>query len=339
MQKRMFDTKTLMILAMVTAIAFILAWLVRFPVLPGPVPLRFDPKDVVIVIAGFMFGPLAAFAVTIVVALLQFLTISMTGWVGLLMNIISGTAFAVTASFIYSRKRTLSGAVLGLIAGTVLMTGAMLLWNYIMTPIFMGVPREVVVSLLIPFFMPFNVFSGVVNSVLVMLLYKPLTGALKAAKMMPTPGKKESVNRGAAVVMISLFVGLSALLWTMAQQEIGPFAPPPTPQIVVNDNGLGSAANHRTFPTHVTLNPITDALELDRAARNEETNMMEMQGLLGDVGFRIGSNVFYLNGEPIDLPHPAMQVGRAIYVPIEFFSRLIGVTNITYEEGQIVVTQ
>jgi len=334
--KRLFDTRTLVILAMITGVAFILAWLVRFPVLPGPVPLRFDPKDVVIVIAGFMFGPFAAFIVTVVVSLLQFLTISATGWIGLLMNIISGTAFAVTASFIYSKKRTLSGAVSGLIAGTLLMTAVMMLWNYIVTPIWTGMPREAIVPFLIPFFMPFNIFSGVVNSVFVMLLYKPLTSALKAANLMPMPGQSGGISRRAVVVVMSLFVGISALLWTLAQQEIGPFAPEPAPMAVVNGEGIGNAS-HRTFPSHVTLNPITDALGLERAAFNEETGMMEITGFIGLVEFRVGSSMFFLDSELTVLQHSVMQVGRALYVPIGFFVVLIGADSVRYEDGQIIV--
>ena len=66
------------------------------------------------------------------------------------MNIISSCTLVCTASYIYKKKRTLSGAVIGLVSGTLIMTLAMLLWNYLITPIYMGYPREAVAELLLP---------------------------------------------------------------------------------------------------------------------------------------------------------------------------------------------
>jgi len=338
--KRLFDTRTMIILAMITAIAFLLAWLIRFPVVPSVGFLRYDPKDIVIVIAGFMFGPLAAFMVTVVVSLIQMFTVSATGFIGFLMNVISGSAFAVTAAAVYSRRRTLNGAVIGLIAGTITMVGVMMLWNYIVTPGFMNVDREIVVSLLIPGFLPFNLFSGIVNSTLTMLLYKPLVSALKASNLMPTTDSKGSkVRPTGVVVVLSLFVLATAGLWTMAQQGIGPFRP-----YAVMVAGEGTSANHRVFPTHVTFHPVLDNLwppdpdndiRPRRAVRNEDTGLLEIEGFIGTVAYRIGSTTFYLNGEPITLAHAPTQNDRTVYMPIEFFSRLLGVDNVYYINGQL----
>ena len=70
------------------------------------------------------------------------------------MNILSTCAFACTASAIYRKKRTLAGAVAGLAAGCAVMVSAMLLWNYLITPLYMGYPREAVAELLLPAFLP-----------------------------------------------------------------------------------------------------------------------------------------------------------------------------------------
>ncbi len=43
-----------------------------------------------------------------------------------------------------------------MIAGTLLMTLIMVLWNYLITPIYMGYPREAVAKLLLPAFVPFK---------------------------------------------------------------------------------------------------------------------------------------------------------------------------------------
>ena len=72
-------------------------------------------------------------------------TISTTGPIGLVMNILSSGTFTCTAATIYMKKRTQTSAAIGLVLGSTAVTAVMILWNYIMTPIFLLVPREVVV--------------------------------------------------------------------------------------------------------------------------------------------------------------------------------------------------
>lgn len=86
----------------------------------GRVPLvlflKYDPKDVVIVIGGFIFDPSVSLAISLVVSVVQMVTISGTGILGCVMNIISSCSFACTAAYVYKKKHTLTGAVLGLFA-------------------------------------------------------------------------------------------------------------------------------------------------------------------------------------------------------------------------------
>ena len=179
-------TRKLTTLAVLSAIAYVV-WVVgRIPMLSaGNLILRYDPKEIIIVFAGFIFGPMAVFAMSLVVSFVQMVTLSETGPIGFIMNVISTCAFACTASYIYKKRQTLSGAVIGLVCGVLFMTAVMLLWNYLLTPIFMGVPREAVVALLLPMFLPFNLVSGGLNATVTLLLYKPLTRALRAAKLLP----------------------------------------------------------------------------------------------------------------------------------------------------------
>ena len=176
------NTKKLTTLGGFAAIACVLMMVVRIPVV---LFLYYEPKDVVIVIAGFIFGPLAVLALSIVVSFVEMITISNTGPLGFIMNVISTCAFACTAAFIYKRRKTLSSAVLGLVLGVVLTTAAMMLWNYIIVPIYMGLPREVVAGMLLPYFLPFNLVKGGLNATLTLLLYKPLMKALRAARVLP----------------------------------------------------------------------------------------------------------------------------------------------------------
>lgn len=209
-----FNTKKLVTLAMLSAIAYIVVALGRIPIV---LFLEFEAKDVIITIGGFIFGPLSAFLISLVVSLVEMVTVSDTGIIGLLMNVISSCAFACTAAFVYKRNRTLAGAAIGLILGSLAMTSSMLLWNYIITPVYMNLPREQVAEMLAPIFLPFNLIKSGLNAALTMLLYKPVVTALRKRNLVPkreTEGKKSFFNFG--VVLTSLFVIITCILFILA---------------------------------------------------------------------------------------------------------------------------
>lgn len=169
-------SKKIAMLAMFSAIAFIVMVVGRIPII---LFLKYDPKDVVITICGFIFGPLSALTVSVVVSLAEMITVSDNGILGCLMNIISTASFACTASAIYQKYKNKKGVVLGLICGCLTMSVVMIFWNYIIAPIYMRVPRREVVKLLISAFLPFNLIKGGLNSAFALMLYKPLLDSLK----------------------------------------------------------------------------------------------------------------------------------------------------------------
>lgn len=176
--------KTVATLGMLSAIAFAATLLSKvFPQVQGF--LSFDLKDAVIVMGGFMFGPLAAAGMAAAVSLIEMVTVSHTGWIGLLMNVLQSCSFACVAAAVYRFRRTMRGAVIGLTAGTLTMTAVMLLWNWIITPLYMNVPRDVVAGMLVPVFLPFNLVKGGINATLTLLLYKPVVTALRRAHLLP----------------------------------------------------------------------------------------------------------------------------------------------------------
>lgn len=181
-QETKMDTKKLVVLSLMTALAYMSVFIVRIPVV---LFLKYEPKDVIITVAGFMFGPLASLIISAVVSLVEMVTISSTGPIGALMNFISTSAFACTAALIYKKVHTIKGAVIGLASGTLLMTVLMLAWNYLITPLYMGTPREAVAGMLLPVFLPFNLIKAVLNSAITMLLYKPLSMIMKKAHVLP----------------------------------------------------------------------------------------------------------------------------------------------------------
>lgn len=171
-------TKKITTTAMLCAVAYVVVVVGRIPVV---LFLKYDPKDIIITLGGLIWGPMTSFIVSVIVSLIEMVTISENGVLGCIMNIISTCSFACTASVIYKKKRILPGAVTGLVTGSLMMVLVMLLWNYLITPIYMGYPREVVAELLIPAFLPFNLLKAGLNAGFTFLLYKPVTTALRKA--------------------------------------------------------------------------------------------------------------------------------------------------------------
>ena len=177
-------TKKITTTAMLCAAAYVVVVVGRIPVV---LFLKYDPKDIIITLGGLIWGPVTSLIVSVVVSLIEMVTISENGVLGCIMNMISTCSFACTASVIYIKKRTLSGAVTGLVTGGLMMVLVMLLWNYLITPIYMGYPREAVTELLVPAFLPFNLLKAGMNAGFTFLLYKPITTALRKAGYISGP--------------------------------------------------------------------------------------------------------------------------------------------------------
>ena len=201
------DTKKMVVLAMMTAIAYVSVFIFRIPVVMF---LKYEPKDVIITIGGFLFGPFASMLMSAVVSLVEMVTISSTGPIGALMNFLSTVSFACTAAIVYKKVHTITGAVIGLVTGSVVMVCIMLAWNYLITPLYMETPREAVAEMLVPVFLPFNLLKAVLNSAITMLLYKPLSTVMRKAHVLPenTSATTEGghMKKYAFVYVIAAFV-------------------------------------------------------------------------------------------------------------------------------------
>ena len=209
-------SKKLTTTAMLVAMAYMLMFISKvIPAVQGF--LQYDAKEVVITIGGFILGPLYALIISLVVSLLELVTVSDTGIIGLVMNIISTATFACTASFIYRRKKNLFGAFLSLGLATVAFTAVMLLWNYYITPLYMNIPRSVIVPMLPTVFMPFNLVKGLINSGFILFTYRPVVTALQKAKLVPANNVQKKVISPALIAGLILIVIFIPIILHMAK--------------------------------------------------------------------------------------------------------------------------
>ena len=165
-------------MGMLVAISIVLVYFIHFPIFPAVPFLEYDPADISILIGTFAFGPLAGILLTVVTSVIQGVTVSAaSGLYGIIMHVISTSVLVLVSGLIYKHNTTRKGAVIALLCGVAAMTLVMIGANMIITPLFMGVPRNIVWSLM-PFIAGFNAIKAGINSVVTFLLYKRISGFL-----------------------------------------------------------------------------------------------------------------------------------------------------------------
>lgn len=188
--------------------------------------LSFDIKDAIIALAAMIFGPVSALLMGIIVSLLEFFIISDTGVYGLIMNALSTCTFTALASLIYKYKRTLFGAIIGLLSACFATVAIMAAANLLITPYYMKTTVDVVKGMLPTLILPFNLLKCTFNASVVMLLYKPLITALRRARLLPSrkasepimgninahEAKTHETHGNSPKIAINLIVSIAAIL-------------------------------------------------------------------------------------------------------------------------------
>jgi riboflavin transporter FmnP len=197
MKNSKINTRTLVNIALMGAVSYVLAFL-EMSVPFAPSFMKLDLSDFPALIAAFAFGPVSGIMVELVKNLLQMLTTS-TGGVGELANFIIGTSFVLVAGLIYKKKHTLKGAVLACILGSLSIAVVGGLMNYfVMFPVYSKfMPMEEIIRMsakILPIIttkldvilysvVPFNLVKGLIISLSTMLIYKKLSPLLKGGKL------------------------------------------------------------------------------------------------------------------------------------------------------------
>ncbi len=209
MNKTKLNTKKYVGIAIFSALAVVAALFCKI-IPPIASFLSLDVKDSVIAIASFVYGPISAVLISLISALIEFLTFSDTGWYGLIMNFASSAVFSLTAALIYKKFRNINGAFVAFFAAVIATTSVMLILNRFVTPFylnaFFGTPinsaTDTVIELLPKVLLPFNFAKSLLNSAVAMFLYKPMTQALRKAKIIKGEGGI-CFNKSSVIILIA----------------------------------------------------------------------------------------------------------------------------------------
>lgn len=184
-------TRTIVAIGVFCALAYVCCVLFHFKA--GF--LSFDLKDAVMTVAAMLFGPLYGLAMSLVVSTIESLTIGGTGIYGYIMDILSSVSFICVGSLIYSFKRNMTGALLGMTSSVIVMTAVMMGANLIITPLYTGTTSADVAAMIPTMLLPFNLTKAVFNASLVFMLYKPIANALRLAGFVTMDSKRNTVQR------------------------------------------------------------------------------------------------------------------------------------------------
>ncbi len=187
-----YRTRMLTTTAMLGALAGLLM-LIEFPLgFIAPSFYKLDLSEVPVMIGTFAFGPIQGIVIEAVKIILKLVIKgTSTGFVGDLANFIVGCAMVIPAGLIYKRKKTKKSAVIGMLVSTLVMAVVGVFLNaYVMIPMYAAfMPIEQIVEAgkaIIPWVkdtftfclfcvLPFNLLKGIIVSVIVAVIYKPLS--------------------------------------------------------------------------------------------------------------------------------------------------------------------
>ncbi len=172
-------TKVLVGTAVFAALAYAISFL-EFPIFPASPFLKLDFSLVIILLCGFIYGPIAGISASAVKEGICALTKSSTGGVGELANFGTTIAFIIIPTVVYFYKKGFLTVALTLIAGCILQCAvAMLMNRYVNFPLFMGEGAKEVFDSLWYYVLGFNAIKTVVVSVMTVLLYKHISRFIK----------------------------------------------------------------------------------------------------------------------------------------------------------------
>lgn len=195
-KRKVLTTANIAKIAILSAIAYVLM-LIEFPLPFAPSFYKFDFSEVAVLLGGFAMGPAAGVIIEAVKVLLNLLfNGTVTMGIGELANFLIGCSLVVPASLIYKKHKTKKNALIGMIVGTLVMTIVGVLLNWIvLIPAFIkiaGYPEDAIIGMgqaIFPFIhniftlviacvTPFNLFKGVVVSLITTILYKHVSPIL-----------------------------------------------------------------------------------------------------------------------------------------------------------------
>ncbi len=170
---------------MMAALSVVFMFVVRFSLLPGAKFLEYDMGDIPVILSALFLGTPAGSFVLIFVSLIQSLTVSAaSSWQGFVMHVLSTGAYVLILKLFVLKNDSRLKLIIGVSISTIALTAIMIPLNLVFTPLYLNTTVDAVLQLMLPAIIPFNFLKGIINSVIILLLYKPLKDILTKSNML-----------------------------------------------------------------------------------------------------------------------------------------------------------
>lgn len=160
----------LVLTAILAAMSFVFELLLAFSYPPAPF-LKLAPGDVPTLVAAVTMGPVAGTVCALVNSVLYAAVTGEGGPWGILMHFIASGGMAAVVGFLARKSHSLH---LPMLAGVLTRVALMVPFNLIVTPIYLGVPRQTVLSMIVPVIVPFNVAHAGLNTAVTYVVMRAL---------------------------------------------------------------------------------------------------------------------------------------------------------------------
>lgn len=194
--KRKFSTKQMVVIAMFSALSYVLMFL-KFPISYLGF-LEFEFSDIPALVAGLTYGPLTAVIIELIKNIIKVSTGSFTGGVGELANFIITASYMFTVCTLYKVLGGKKKVVLSFATGTIVMTLVGAIMNFfVLLPLYavvfggmdaiLGLAAKTIPSidsvamLVVIGISPFNIFKGIYVAFAGYWIYKFLRKVLQDA--------------------------------------------------------------------------------------------------------------------------------------------------------------
>lgn len=195
------NLNTMIKISLLSVMAFIIMFFeVPLPIFPNF--LKIDLSDLPALLGSFALGPIAGISIEFFKNILHIVFKgTQTGFVGELANFAVGSFLVGTAGMIYKIKKSKKTAILGLIAGTLVMSAAASILNYaVLLPLYAVAYKapidafvamgsainpniDSVKDLVMLSIFPFNIIKGIIVSFITVPIYKSVSPFLHSEEV------------------------------------------------------------------------------------------------------------------------------------------------------------
>ncbi len=205
-QNNTLNVRYMTVTGILSACAFLLQYLeIVVPFMPSFI--KFDFSDLPALIGSFALGPAAGITIEFLKNLIHCIASQSFG-VGELSNFMLGAIFVGVSGALYKRKKTRTNAIFSAFIGALVMAAVSFPSNvFVVYPVYYNfMPKEVILSLyqkIIPamtsveesilvFNVPFTFVKGMINVIITVLVYKPLSRVIKGTDIQTPMGRRFS---------------------------------------------------------------------------------------------------------------------------------------------------